>query len=595
MGGILARIGPGDSALAVADLQRMVAADPVRGPLRTFVYPGVALGLQAVGSEVTWSEHGDFVCLCNGFLMTLDGCSDFPPGGNPAEALLDTYVKTGWSFLDTVDGQFSALIYKVNTPEVWVIRDVHGLRPLLWQARDGVTWLASGARQVLAGSGAAPEPDAEVWFRQLALNHALQDEQRTFWKGVRRLAPASLSRIGGNGPESVRRFWTPPPEDRQLGSSREALLEVWGDALRNAVRRSLPTGRFAVAVSGGLDSTSVWAHCRELVEQQGRAEDLLGMSMVYPGWECDESELVDALQGRTGGRIVRIDGRAEGFASVFDELTGSVEYPVKRTGEHGLLWGRVCAERGIRHVLTGMGGDEYFTCHWSFLADLLYGGRFGEVLRWSRRYFRRHRELARRRRLRVWLRQAVLPPSVWLRRTRAGRLLFKAPALPVWVDSRWASLHRSLVETAAVHHARLGHGRRERVIALAMRRDGGLTELQDALVTQAGILLRHPLLSRALADLGFRTPPQCFCAGDLPKQILADLNRNRLPSQIVDRRVKSTFSCLEDRQERLGAPAAEDGPWRLVELGVLDERAILDGSTLPEHVVAADWFLRRTI
>src|SRR5258706_2086627 len=90
----------------------------------------------------------------------------------------------------------------------------------------------------------------------------------TFFKGIRKLPPASLMVVDAHGPSAPRAYWdlSYPPEGAaaaiDLGQAAERVHELLSAAVRKRLVSDVPLG---VLLSGGLDSSAVAALMTELV------------------------------------------------------------------------------------------------------------------------------------------------------------------------------------------------------------------------------------------------------------------------------------------------------------------------------------------
>ena len=276
---------------------------------------------------------GNWLVAFHGYVGNWDELSsehalDLRDAVTTAERIAVGYEAWGDALFARLRGEFAILVWSRRERRLLAVRDAVGCRPLHFEQAGGRTFVASEARQVLAGSGRRPELNEDVMVDSLVRRHRLTEE--TFFVDVSRMMPAVLYRFrGGRAGELVRgpEFWTPPPMRDATEADVPDLVEELAGLLRAAVRRAIPAAPFAVSVSGGMDSTTVWALVRELrTHGSGSAGiDARPFSLVFPGFDCDERPFIEACLGEEAGRAAFIDGAAQHGLEVLTGLWDSLD------------------------------------------------------------------------------------------------------------------------------------------------------------------------------------------------------------------------------------------------------------------------------
>ncbi|MGH8057217.1 MAG: hypothetical protein ACREOH_08275, partial [Candidatus Entotheonellia bacterium] len=107
--------------------------------------------------------------------------------------------------LRDADGSFNLAGYNTMTHELVIATDRLGFRPLFWTETPEWFAYASEVKALLAISPRQPDLD-EVSLRQFfGYDHMLGD--RTWWKGITLVPPASCWQISSQGSQ-CRRYWT---------------------------------------------------------------------------------------------------------------------------------------------------------------------------------------------------------------------------------------------------------------------------------------------------------------------------------------------------------------------------------------------------
>ena len=198
-------------------------------------------------------------------LAALDRC-DAAIGD--AALCLQAYRRWGDSFVERLSGDFAFVVWDEDKQRLLAIRDQLGIRPLFY-ARCGSAWMVSDSLDWLAAQPGLDKRLDEVWIGDfLATGHSL-DPARTVYDTVHRL-PAGHCLELCRDREGLRRYW-------RLSVERPLFLRdgrAYGERFRAltiaAIRDRLPAGRVGIAMSGGLDSTSLAALSVEALGGPGR-------------------------------------------------------------------------------------------------------------------------------------------------------------------------------------------------------------------------------------------------------------------------------------------------------------------------------------
>jgi len=165
-----------------------------------------------------------------------------------------------FSFLRTIDGFFSAVVYDTNTGKLHLITDRYGLRRLYWTVHRGLLWWSSELKPALALPGFEPRIDRRAIQEFLSIGCLLED--RTWFEGVELLPSATVltwdTRDGGFC--TVRYWWWDQIRPCTGRIDELEVAEELGRLFVDAVERRCPRGkRVGLTLSGGLDSRAILA------------------------------------------------------------------------------------------------------------------------------------------------------------------------------------------------------------------------------------------------------------------------------------------------------------------------------------------------
>lgn len=452
-----------------------------------------------------------------------------PTGSDgPAETLLAAFEAWGDDAPARLRGIFAGAWTDGTTLRLF--RDHLGLAPLHHRASGETFVAATEAKQVVAGAGEPREPDVESVE---AMFFGRFDSRHTMLRGVARFPRASTAAVEPGGGPAFRRYWDPAP---LLESSRLTLPEArerLAELIEQAVRRNV-TGLDAVSLSGGIDSPTIAAFAAPRhLELTGRP--LPALSSVYPDLPAvDESKWIELVVEHLGLELhtYRPSSRPlDDLAHWVDVLDGPVDtMSIPELAENY----RLARELGARNVLSGEMAEWVFTFGQHLIGHLVLHGRVGASLAWVRD--QRARGASWRRIVRRTGPSLVSPRAglAWLRlrgRTQAFR------HLPAWVDPEAAGGPSERPDFARPARRRWLEHQLDPLVGV-----GSYSFDADALcAAYHGVHVRRPLADVDLWEFVLTLPAEIKFPNALPKSLLRESVRGRLPDAILDREDKTFF------------------------------------------------------
>ncbi len=480
------------------------------------------------------------------------------------EILLAAYLEWGEACADRLLGDFAFAVWDDRARRLLCAVDPLGLKPLHYARTGSEVCFASDAVQVLHHP-AVPDGYNEVEIAAY-LTGRCEDPERSFFAAVHKLGPGRRL-IADAGGLRVERYWSPGPKEIRY-SRDEDYADHFRELFEQAVTdRRRGAGSFAgVAMSGGLDSTSVAAVARHVPDAGVRAYTFVFDRLT----DCDERAYSRSMAEELGLEVEPVE--AERFWSL------ESQNPLPCSADTPFVGWRTCyqevfrrmAGRGSRVLLMGHGGDDLLRGSSLVYAERLRRGDLGAI-----------REVARHARKR---REPLL---------RAFYRHFARPHLPAGVDRALRSaLGKSEDRPSAwlqpdfVRRTRLASGTRapRRSFASPARSEiyAHLVELpwywrlanwHDRNAAAFGIEVRHPFLDRRLFEYVLAIPGEQLFRLDSTKSLLRRSMRETLPERIRSRRGKTRFTPFLDSalRERAAGEITEllRSP-RAAELGILD-------------------------
>lgn len=480
------------------------------------------------------SENGSTAAfagaLDNADELARDLAREGPPLGDapdPAQIVLRAFGRWGSGAFARLRGAFTVALVVDST--LHCARDQLGLRPLFYRDQDGRFFAATEAKQVLAGAGVAREPDVEAVEE---LFYGRLSSETTALRGVSRFPRASAAVIRSGGHAAFSSYWDPRPllESARLtpGETRERLAEL----LETVIARSV-TGATVVSLSGGIDSPTIAAvAARRHLELTGRP--LPALSSVYPNHPTvDErryTELVASYLGLPLETYVPSSQPLDDVQTWVDLVDGPVEtLSLPELAENY----RRARALGASTVLTGEMAEWVFTFGAHLIGHFILHGRVRAATSWlreQRSYGGSWRQIAR------IVAPSLTPPAAarWYLRRRQGAM----GMAPAWID-----------QSQTGEGIRLDLARPARKRWLENQLDPLLTppttslDADEICAAFCGVQVKRPLADLDLWEFLLSLPAERKFPNSVPKSLIRDVMRGRLPDEILDRRDKTGFSA----------------------------------------------------
>lgn len=336
------------------------------------------------------------------------------------EVILRTYEHHGAACVEKLRGMFAFALWDEREQCCLLARDPFGIKPLYYHATGARLIFASETRALLASGLVDRKLDARGlhgYFRTGSV-----PEPRTLLRDVRCLE-AGHTAVWRAGQLETRRFWSlqfapaPVAEADAVRATRHALL----DSVEHHFISDVPVGVF---LSGGIDSTALVA----LARTAGR-KDLHTYSIGFPGLPADEGGLARRTAEHFGTRHEEWPLDAAAGRELFGQFLRAMDQP-SIDGLNTFTVSKFARDRGMKVVLSGLGGDE------------LFGGykSFREVPRLARLNRRLRGAGPVRTGAQALLRRASRPP--W---RRLGEMLGQ----PARLDTAYAALRGTFTDTEA--------------------------------------------------------------------------------------------------------------------------------------------------
>lgn len=283
------------------------------------------------------------------------------------EVILALYERDRERMLTKLRGMFAIAIWDIASRTLFLARDPYGIKPL-YIGRSERGWLfASQVKAILATGQVSREADlrGQAGFWMLGS----VPEPHTWFRDIKALPAGTWATIDSEGKYSgPRQYWDVADSWRQASESSLPADVVQADVRRlllESVRYHLvadvPVGVF---LSGGIDSGALAG----LMIDAG-ARDLEGVTIAYDefsGSDQDEAPVAAQIAGHYGIRHFVRRVRKSEFLADLPRILDSMDQP-SIDGINTWYASKAVAERGLKVVVSGVGGDELFLGYESFV------------------------------------------------------------------------------------------------------------------------------------------------------------------------------------------------------------------------------------
>lgn len=532
MNAVAAVIGAADRTSARAAVIDMIERMPARGAGRRVIVED-ALGVAgASGRSPATGARGDDTRLVGD--LRLDNGVDvrralgLDAATTDEAAVLEAYARWGLDFAARLAGDFAFVIFDGRNARALAVRDPLGIRPLCYRRTGTGIRIASELRALVA-----PGDVPDEGYLAEALAGDVVDVEGTPYAAIRRVPAAHVLVLTASGARLVR-YWEPSTDilPGSLADHADRFRAAFDEAVKSCCAGETRVG---LHLSGGLDSSSVLGS----VMTHGFATPVAASNLL-PWPAAEERAWIDAAAARWSIAPIFVEPAVAPAAHDLAQVAAHCELPDFPVGAPLMapLHQALRAE-GISTVLTGFGGDQWWSGESAHMADLLArldlralsawrsaGASMGSAA-WSWRMF---------------VSSGVLP-HVPVAAKRLVRRFRPAP-LPSWVahdfGARVALVDR-LRQRPDTRHAPSETWRHLRW-RLSSGEEALTRERLDRMAVSHGVELRHPLYDRRLVDLAFVTPDTARLAGGRSRVVMREAMGDRLAPQTRARNSKAELS-----------------------------------------------------
>jgi len=462
-----------------------------------------------------------------------------------AELVLKSYQIWGRECLSHIDGDFALAIWDARRRTAFCARDRFGNKPFNYHWQGGRLAFASELHPILALPWVSQALNEGIVADYL--NQEWHSREETPWKAIRRLVAAHSAEFGAEGMRSGE-YWRPelhaPLRYRKDDEYVEHYRELFVDTVR---RLSRSQNKLAFEVSGGLDSSAIFAAAAQLRREQCLlAPDIAGYTLAFhDDPDANDLDYARAVSAHAGMPVQEVDPAKRPWSWYLDRARSYREFPGFPNGVMGARIRELARAHGCSALLVGVGGNEWLGGGRDYYAEELASRRWRNVYACLRADRRSAGTVQALRLLARFGIVPLLPVSVQdvLRKLRAsyrtnlnGIQSWLTPKMRRLVLQRREALG---VSYAGVHVGRIGQ--RRQIAMLTGAYSALARESEERLASSLGMELRLPFWSAAMVQFSFSTPERLRRSGDADRVLHRRAMAGLLPAQVLEREMQADF------------------------------------------------------
>lgn len=459
-----------------------------------------------------------------------------------SELVLRAFQQWGESCPAHIDGDFAFVIWDEKNRKAFAGRDRMGNKPFYY-AWDGQSFVfASELQAILALPMVAEIPNEGMLAEYLSLEWYSLDE--TFWQGVMRLLPAHTMSLSGNTPY-LNRYWQPDYDNISHASEAELAEEYKAIFIEQVRRQSRTQNMLACEVSGGLDSSAVFAVAEKLrLDGALSTPELNGYGLAFPDDpDANEIEYIRSMSRHLKKQVREVPPSVMPFSWYQEAAKQSKQFPGYPNGEMAVDLRKLARREGARVLLSGVGGDEWLGMPrpGPYYAEEMALGHWQTVYEC---FLCDQRTLGTRTTLWWMLRFGLvplLPEPIKVVRRKTQKLVRsdKRNYLSASLESLLSPRRKAFLSRERPSMPR--RGQIQLYDVLYEPYSGHARESEEHMTARLGLEIRSPFHSHHVIEWAFKTPERFRVQGRTAKGIHRLAMKDFLPTLVLKRTSKADF------------------------------------------------------
>ena len=269
------------------------------------------------------------------------------------EVVLQAYICWGEKCLQQFRGMFSLSIWDRQDKKLFMARDRCGEKPFIYFMDDHHFIFASEFKALVPLLPEMPHLNPSVV--DMYMHYQYAPEPYTLLNGVHKLEAAHYAILDlQKWSLETREYWDLFSIQADSRLTKQDIRSELDRAVELTLRSDVPVG---VALSAGIDSAGIAAIAAKKYDAP-----LEAFCVGYPGRPSyDERHEAQELAKVLGCHFNEVELATDQFTETFPDFAALLDEPVADIaafGHHSIP--KLCAQKNIKVLLTGIGGDEVF-------------------------------------------------------------------------------------------------------------------------------------------------------------------------------------------------------------------------------------------
>lgn len=470
--------------------------------------------------------------------------------------ILRAYESWGQDCVDHLLGAFTFAIWDTRDQRLFCAQDHFGIRPLYYYHEEDRLFAFASEIKALFQLESVSEVLNETRIAEHLMAPVEDDVTRTFYEGVRRIAPAHRLAVQPSSMTSHEYWSLNPHRETHLSSDQEyteRFRSLFEEAVRARLRSSHPVG---CALSGGLDSSSITSQAARILEDSPEQSPLHTYSAIFENSPASDerSYIEDVLDEYDALDSHFIVGDEKSPLAELDELYQYLDEACG-AGNVYISWRiyHLAQKQGVRVLLDGFDGDSTVSHGTGWFNQLREEGRWLKLMQevWA---FASSTGESPRGAVWSWTKGPLfslpgLSHLVTARQAIRGLVAEEdsseqATHVPAWrrvlkkdvtenVASKLKEEHDSKPPTEREYHY-------QRLVRPVMTR---ILDLRSYVGSSSSVEVRFPFYDKRLVEFCLSLPPNQKLRNGWSRLILRRSMKGILPPSIQWRREKSDLSA----------------------------------------------------
>ncbi len=486
------------------------------------------------------------------------------------------------------DGMFAFAIWDDEAKQLFCARDTFGEKPFFYFIDKNIFAFASEMKALWA-LGVNKSADEKMMLNFLVLGYVQSgsNEPHTFFKNIFKLPPAHTGIFTPATMQfTVTKYRDINKENSIKITEKEAAEKLEGLLAASVKYRLRSDVAVGSSLSGGIDSSTIALLIDQELKQKNNGS-FNTFSAIFPGFEKDESKLIEQVTKQAGIKNFTVTPTAAELIKDFEKLCYHQEEPFASSGIYAQF--RVfelASKHNVKVLLDGQGADEILAgytkyLHW-YLQELTGRNKFLKAkkerhafeknnisVRWNLKnaaaaYLPAHAALALEKRdYSKFINNSVINPQ----------LLHNVKG------KEWSGLYKPVVTKLndILYYNTMERGLEE------------LLRYADRNSMAHGTEVRLPFLNFDLVSFIFSLPSSFKIRDGFTKYILRKAMDKKVPDDIIWKREKTGFETPQKSwmEDKMTQELIKDSKQKLVNAKIL-KATVLDNPVISKHIHEAD-------